>query len=696
MKLFGSANDSWMIIAPIPLALGLTLLGLLITKPNQANHRAGLCLHTEDEIRMSERPMPVMISSMIIVIITLTLFQKPNHPQSMELPDRYIYDVEPTLLLQPVTKSISQEQLRVELRSIYSGLVMVENKCKNVDREQTRLAVEGNPNCRPALLPKQWQALIALHKTLLHEFHDFFLASQHPAATPNLTKLAARNSMPARLWQFGIHNFLEVLRFRLPESLDYMLAFIYTAYSMMTLLYETVPVFADTWIECLGDLGRYRVAVEDDDRRDRETWSGVSRYWYKKAWDKKPEIGRLAHHLAILSPPFTFDQVSLYLRALASTSPFESAKTSIINIMTPALERKQDSSPTSSHIDILFIKLVSIMFRRQQLGSITQVLEEWKLELIRDIHKTGSIFQSCALVRVYGSSNSVVSLYSIARPRENRSDISLTECIVNKSEFTIMKNQSSSPLGFPLLTAQSREFERLTQWETDADFEFGVDSFQTASLPLNSQSEATSLGDSNAKSVRGTEVTPPMHTTVTGPAADNSLKWMPSAVYMGALLVFQHGILRLLRGWKPIAPWTFTFSAFVPIASAAPITGSQPDTHSTYNSFTITDYVTIAIGVALMVGSRLLPSCLHVDKTDLSLYLSACEAFTWWAAKSDDRSSPIFLIVYVRYDRGHLIHILRSPCLSKREVYANKLSAFAPFTSTHPTPMARVNFISLL
>ena len=34
----------------------------------------------------------------------------------------------PTLLLQPVTKSISQEQLRNELRNIYSGLVMVENK----------------------------------------------------------------------------------------------------------------------------------------------------------------------------------------------------------------------------------------------------------------------------------------------------------------------------------------------------------------------------------------------------------------------------------------------------------------------------------------------------------------------------------------------------------------------------------------
>ena len=148
---------------------------------------------------------------------------------------------------------------------------MVENKYKNIDREQTRLAIEYSP----ALAPKQWQALIALHKTLLYKFHNFFLASQHPAATPNLTKLVARNSMAAYLWQFSIYNFLEVLRYRLPDSLDYMLAFIYTAYSTMTLLYETVSAFADTWVECLGDLGRYRMAVEDNDRHDRETWSGV-------------------------------------------------------------------------------------------------------------------------------------------------------------------------------------------------------------------------------------------------------------------------------------------------------------------------------------------------------------------------------------------------------------------------------------
>jgi hypothetical protein len=42
---------------------------------------------------------------------------------------------------------------------------------------------------------------------------------------------------------------------------------------MMTLLYETVPAFEETWIECLGDLGWYRMAIEDDDIESLSTFS---------------------------------------------------------------------------------------------------------------------------------------------------------------------------------------------------------------------------------------------------------------------------------------------------------------------------------------------------------------------------------------------------------------------------------------
>lgn len=165
------------------------------------------------------------------------------------------------LIKQPETRPISQEQLVTEVKGIYAGLVMVESKCIEVDNAQSSQTGAQQLN------NEQWQALIALHRTLLHEHHDFFLASQHPSASPALKRLASKYAMPARMWRHGIHSFLELLRHRLPDSLEHMLTFIYLAYSMMALLFETVPTFEDTWIECLGDLGRYRYARVTAQRR---------------------------------------------------------------------------------------------------------------------------------------------------------------------------------------------------------------------------------------------------------------------------------------------------------------------------------------------------------------------------------------------------------------------------------------------
>jgi hypothetical protein len=269
---------------------------------------------------------------------------------------------QPDLLLQPETRPISHEQLVVEVKGIYAGLVMVEAKCIDVDEKQSMEAQEKVPSRQTKLSNEQWQALITLHKTLLHEHHDFFLASQHPSASPALSRLAAKYSMPARMWRHGIHAFLEVLRHRLPESLDFMLAFIYIAYSMMALLYETVSTFEDTWVECLGDLGRYRMAIEDEDPRDREVWSGVARFWYSKAADKSPNVGRLYHHLAILARPYTLQQLSFYTRSLTCVTPFESAKASIMTLFTPILNGKESAYHRSSSFETVFIKAHGILF----------------------------------------------------------------------------------------------------------------------------------------------------------------------------------------------------------------------------------------------------------------------------------------------------------------------------------------------
>ncbi|KAK0739467.1 hypothetical protein B0T21DRAFT_269346, partial [Apiosordaria backusii] len=88
------------------------------------------------------------------------------------------------LIKQPETWLISRDQLVAEVKGIYAGLGMFESKW---------IAVENAHNCPTNKLnDEQWQALIALHRVLLHEHHNFFLASQHPSASPALRKLVLK------------------------------------------------------------------------------------------------------------------------------------------------------------------------------------------------------------------------------------------------------------------------------------------------------------------------------------------------------------------------------------------------------------------------------------------------------------------------------------------------------------------------
>ncbi|KAF2085281.1 hypothetical protein K490DRAFT_1643, partial [Saccharata proteae CBS 121410] len=314
----------------------------------------------------------------------------PSAAAPNQTPDSPSRALSPTvrLVLQPDSRPISQEQLAAEVKSIYAGLTMVETKCIHVDKAQAS-AVQ-DPKQNPRLQADHWQALIALHRTLLHEHHDFFLASQHPSASPALRRLAAKYSMPARMWKHGIHSFLELLRHRLPESLDYMLSFIYLAYQMMALLYETVPAFEDTWIECLGDLGRYRMAIEDEDLRDRETWAGVARFWYSKAADKSPAVGRLYHHLAILARPNALQQLYFYCRSLTCVQPFMSARESVLTLFDPILSRAQASYSHSLPIDTNFIRAHGLLFEKGSLDVFDKTLPTFLGQIDSTIERLGS------------------------------------------------------------------------------------------------------------------------------------------------------------------------------------------------------------------------------------------------------------------------------------------------------------------
>ena len=301
------------------------------------------------------------------------------------------------------THIIPEDQLVNEVRGIYAGLVMVEKKCIEIDKQQSESPHE--------LSHLQWQALIALHRTLLHEHHDFFLASQHPSASPVLKRLSEKYAMPARMWRYGIHSFLELLRHRLPGSLEHTLTFLYLAYSMMTLLLESVPAFEDTWIECLGDLARYRMAVEESDMRDREAWAGVARYWYHQAADKNPSVGRIQHHLAVLARPDMFQQLFYYTKSLVSLHSFPSAGESILLLFQPLLNSpKPYNQPV---VASAFVTAHGVLFTHGSIDKFKTLVQEYLSHLDMYIGRLGAAFR---LHGAYMASSNFAAVFQYGFP----------------------------------------------------------------------------------------------------------------------------------------------------------------------------------------------------------------------------------------------------------------------------------------
>ncbi|KAI9896016.1 hypothetical protein N3K66_009085 [Trichothecium roseum] len=226
---------------------------------------------------------------------------------------------------------ISATQLVDDIKGIYRELVLLESKVAEVDAAQST-------SQQAKLTRAQWQALVNLHRTLLYEHHDFLVASNHPSSTVAMQKLSIEYAMPARLWRYGIHSFLELLRHRLPDSHEFMLTFIYFAYGILALLCEKIPAHEETWMECLGDLSRYRMAIEETDISVRETWTNISRGWYQLASDRMPSVGRLYHHVAILARPYALQQLFYFLKSLSVAIPFPGARNSILWLFDPLID----------------------------------------------------------------------------------------------------------------------------------------------------------------------------------------------------------------------------------------------------------------------------------------------------------------------------------------------------------------------
>jgi hypothetical protein len=200
-----------------------------------------------------------------------------------------------------------------------------------------------------------------------------------------------------------------------------MLAFTYLAYSMVALLLESVPSFEETWIECLGDLARYRMAIEEADLRDREIWAGVARMWYNKAADKSPDVGRIQHHLAVLARPNIVLQLFHYSKALVSVIPFGNVRESIVLLFDPFLKENETASQRYPFVESALVKANAILFKHEKISEYTVLMDQFCA--IQDNH----IGRVTAKFRVQGPG--IASSLCAATFDFGNADAFLTTCI---------------------------------------------------------------------------------------------------------------------------------------------------------------------------------------------------------------------------------------------------------------------------
>ncbi|KAI0398711.1 hypothetical protein F4802DRAFT_592347 [Xylaria palmicola] len=161
--------------------------------------------------------------------------------------------------------------------------------------------------------------------------HIFLEATSYPRSWPWLHHLSTEYCMPQRLWSNCIYRFLEALRPRLPESLEYLISFIHLSYSILQVLKETTNNVAQL-IQYSGDLATYRSTIEHEDNDIKRCWKSIVIGHYEQALDLDPTDGYFYHRIGDLLEG-SVSRLFNILKALTVSKPFLPAWDTIFELL---------------------------------------------------------------------------------------------------------------------------------------------------------------------------------------------------------------------------------------------------------------------------------------------------------------------------------------------------------------------------
>ncbi|KAF8212466.1 hypothetical protein K438DRAFT_1958196 [Mycena galopus ATCC 62051] len=174
----------------------------------------------------------------------------------------------------PAGDDRSTNVFAIQLKKLYRAITDLETKVKQEDSDETEdagrvllKAKDGQDDeAERDKEREKWKRQIQDHKELAEIIHNLLEISLAPSVPASLRNIPTKYNIITRLWTFAFHKLLESLRrasFTSALALEHLQDFIYYAYTFYTGLLEepTLNLFKSGWLEALGDLARYKMAV---------------------------------------------------------------------------------------------------------------------------------------------------------------------------------------------------------------------------------------------------------------------------------------------------------------------------------------------------------------------------------------------------------------------------------------------------
>lgn len=252
---------------------------------------------------------------------------------------------------EPVTES----QIVEEIDQLYAKLSATETRCQTIVKNQSTAEARQRP-----ITNLQWQALSSLHRTLLYDYHDILLASQHSSAPLMIKNMPVTRGLIDRHWSIGVYAYIELLRDHPTRPVQFMSDHIYLSFHLIAALYETIPRYRSSWAQRLGDLSRFGIWLAGPDLDMELLWAAVGRHWYSKVALTTPGEGQTYQYLAIVSRQDLLRQIFYFTKSLTCTKPFMSSRTMLthsLQAVNKSLKLQVEQGKRDIPTDVVFVNL---------------------------------------------------------------------------------------------------------------------------------------------------------------------------------------------------------------------------------------------------------------------------------------------------------------------------------------------------